>query len=94
MAGRHDDKIVGRLPGNAEEFLKQPWINGIKSQNKELYNTLRRCSELKSDIRDFLLMEEVENGLSNNIEMLKLVNDSLPELLYTNQKQEGIYKDE
>lgn len=94
MAGRHDDKMVGRLPENSEEFLEQPWMDAIRSHDKRLYNKLHGCANVKADIRDFLLMEEVENALSNNTEILKLISSSLPQLLYTNQKQEGIYKDE
>jgi radical SAM superfamily enzyme YgiQ (UPF0313 family) len=93
MAGRHDEEFVGRLPRSAEQFLTQPWMDKIKFGNKELSDQLCKNANIYSDIRDFLISEGVENALSKNIEILQLITNALPELLYTNQRQGGVYKD-
>lgn len=94
MAGRHDHHNIGRLPRNPEKIIEKSFCQEIRNLDKNVYNILEKNTYGKDDIRDFLLSKEVEEVLTENINILKFINSNLPELLYTNQKQEGVYRDE
>ncbi len=93
MAGRHDEKEIGRLPKRPVDFLNTKSFKAIREINTEAANTMETIARSTDDIRDFLLHPTVESLFENNFDLMCAVNESLPEVLYSNQKNIGVYHD-
>lgn len=87
MAGRHDDKLVGRLPRNPAEFMLAPPMLEVKKRFRPVYDSLYSISAEFEDVRDFLLDERVLDKIEFEYSVLKLINNKLPVLIYSNQKR-------
>ena len=88
-----DEKEIGRLPKRPVDFLNTKSFKAIREINTEAANTMEIIARSTDDIRDFLLHPTVESLFENNFDLMCAVNESLPEVLYSNQRNIGVYHD-
>lgn len=93
MAGRHDEKEIGRLPRNPKEFLHTEAFAAVGNLAPKVATRLEEATRETDDIRDFLLHPTVLSILEYDFDVLQTINDTLPEVLYSNQRNIGVYHD-
>ena len=93
MAGRHDSQDIGRLPRNPKNFLKTACFSTLQENVPATAAGLKNIALSTKDIRDFLLHPATLQLIENNNNVLKMINYTLPEIIYTNQKNYGVYRD-